>query len=100
MQNNIQEIVFDEVKSKFFYKITEKEYNGSRISTIKSASTRRGFCSRIIAEGVALDLLLEENEKIDTDAYEIVSSSSTDSRQEYDPNPYDASVSAIFYRRQ
>jgi len=100
MQKDIEEVIFDENKQGVFYKRSRDIYDGLRISTIKSSQTKYGCYSPIVAENLALESLLKKCEELDADAYEIVSSGATDSRQEYDSNPYQGYVSAIFYRKR
>ena len=98
MQKEIKEIIFEENKLGFVYRKSRDKYDGLRISTIKSSSTRYGCYLPIEAENLALESLLKKCEELDADAYEIVSSGATDSMQEYDTTPYQGYVSAIFYR--
>ena len=100
MQKDIEEVIFDENKRGLVYRKSHDKYDGLRISTIKSSSTRYGCYLPIEAENLALESLLKKCEELDADAYEIVSSHVTDSKQEYDSNPYQGYVSAIFYRKR
>ena len=102
MVKEISEIIFDKDINGLIYKKSKELYHGNRISGIVSKSL--GWASRNEAKDNTLELLLKENEGLDADAYEIVSSYISDCWQDYhavhiDPEakPYRATIGVIFY---
>lgn len=91
----IKKVHFDE---KLEYLVDEREvkYEGRRFRTVSAGSDSRSTSQD--AENGALWNLESLATKAGADAYEIVSSALQDSKQEYDPKPWTAMVTAILYQ--
>ena len=94
----MKRVLFDEKKG---HLVDEqgKKYSGERFSSV---STRSQMSTHSIESAIALALQELKTAAIEkrAEAYEITSENISDSSQEYDSNPYSASISAILYRKK
>jgi uncharacterized protein YbjQ (UPF0145 family) len=74
------------------------KYEGKRFTTVSSGSSSNQTSAEKAIEN-AIDGLIEKAKKRGANAYEIVSSSSHDSSQEYDGTPFSGSVTALLYKK-
>ncbi|MDP3990057.1 MAG: hypothetical protein Q8Q01_02520 [archaeon] len=107
MVKEVREIIFDETRNGLIYKNSKEPYSGNRISGIITKTSPEGYYSQTEARDNTLESLLEENENLGADAYEIVHSNPIGSWQDFcavyvspDQNIYRAQVAVIFYGKK